>query len=128
MHRNPGLSNSFILLTALAVVATGAIAPHAGAGRPGHSAKSPPKVVTVEIRNFTFEPASVTVRPGDTVEWKNDDLVPHTATAAGEAQTPVFDSGYIQSGASWRYVARKKGTYDYTCLLHPNMKGKLIVQ
>jgi plastocyanin len=85
-------------------------------------------MVTVAIRAFKFEPATVTVNVGDTVEWKNDDIVPHTATADGEAQKPAFDSGTIQTGATWRYVARNKGTYNYTCTLHPNMKGELIVQ
>jgi len=69
----------------------------------------------------------VTVHAGETVEWKNDDIVPHTATADGQDQKPAFDSGTIHTGAAWRYVAQKKGTYNYICTLHPNMKGKLIV-
>ena len=85
-----------------------------------------PQVVTVEIRNFSFQPATVTVHPGDTVEWKNDDTTPHTATA--DTPKPGFDSGAIQSGAKWRYDAREKGTYNYICTFHPYMKGKLIVQ
>lgn len=84
---------------------------------------------TVVIRGFKFKPETVTVRAGETVEWKNEDIVPHTATADAEvAQKPVFDSGTIDTGAAWRYVARKKGTYNYTCAYHPNMTGKLIVQ
>jgi plastocyanin len=85
-----------------------------------------PNVVTVEIRNFEFQPAAVTVHPGDTVEWKNEDNVPHTATA--ETPKPGFDSGTIQPGETWRYEAREKGTYNYICTIHPYMKGKLIVQ
>jgi len=85
-----------------------------------------PKVVTVEIRNFAFDPATVTVHPGDTVEWKNEDNAPHTATA--DTPKPGFDSSVIQPGAAWRYDAREKGTYNYICKIHPYMKGKLIVQ
>ena len=85
-----------------------------------------PNVVTVEIHNFAFEPATVTVHPGDTVEWKNEDNVPHTATA--NTPKPGFDSGAIQPGGTWRYDAREKGTYDYICTFHPYMKGELIVQ
>jgi plastocyanin len=84
-------------------------------------------VVTVVIRKFKFEPATVTVHAGETVEWQNDDIVPHTATADGEAQKPAFDSGTIDTGAAWRCVAQKRSTFNYTCTLHPNMKGKLIV-
>ena len=84
------------------------------------------KVVTIEIHNFAFQPATVTVHPGDTVEWKNEDSAPHTAT--GSTPRPGFDSGVIQSGAAWRYEAREKGTYNYICTIHPYMKGTLIVQ
>jgi len=110
---------TLVLLAALALVAASGFLPHASAGRPA---------VTVLIRHFKFEPATVTVHAGDTVEWKNGDFVPHTATADGEAQKPAFDSGTIDTGAAWRYVARKKGTYNYSRTFHPNMKGKLIVQ
>lgn len=85
-----------------------------------------PNVVTVEIHNFAFQPATVTVHPGDTVEWKNEDSVPHTAT--GDSTKPAFDSSTIQPGATWRYDAKEKGTYNYICTIHPYMKGTLIVQ
>lgn len=84
------------------------------------------KVVTIEIRNFAFNPATVTVHPGDTVEWKNDDNAPHTATTS--PSKPGFDSGTIQPGGTWRYQAPDKGSYDYICTFHPYMKGTLIVQ
>jgi plastocyanin len=119
---------TLLLLAALELIAVAGFPSLASAGQPVNSGSVPPKVVTVVIRNFKFEPATVTVHVGDTVEWKNDGIVPHTTTADGGAQKPAFDSGTIRKGAAWRYAARKKGTYNYTCTFHPNMKGKLIVQ
>ena len=119
---------ALVLLAALWLIAWAGSPPHASAGQPSNSASTPPKVVTVVIREFKFEPAAVTVRAGDTVEWKNEDVVPHTATADVVAYKHGFDSGTILTGATWRYVAQMKGTYNYICMLHPNMKGKLIVQ
>ena len=55
--------------------------------------------------------------------WENRDPFPHTVTDAG-----TFDSGSIPAGGHFRYVANKPGTYDYICTLHPNMKGRLVVQ
>lgn len=81
------------------------------------------KLQTVLIKGFKFEPETVTVNVGDTVEWKNADIVPHTATAAGE-----FDSKNIRPGGAWKFVAKHKGRFNYICTLHPNMKGKLMVQ
>ena len=128
MHCKPSLaSTTLAMLAVVALIAAAGFPSRARAGRPTNSG-SAPKTVTVVIRDFKFEPATVTVDAGDTVEWKNDDSVPHTATADGEGQKPAFDSGTIQTGAAWRFVARNKGTYNYTCTLHPNMEGKLIVQ
>jgi plastocyanin len=79
----------------------------------------------IVIDKFLFQPQALSVRVGQTVEWKNAGSVPHTATSIdGKA----FDSAAIPAGKSWRFKAVKKGTFDYVCTLHPNMKGKLIVQ
>ena len=129
MHLKASLASAtLVLLAVLALTAAAGFLSHAGAGRPANPGSAPPKLVTVVIRDFEFEPATVTVHVGDTVEWKNDDIVPHTATADDETQKPAFDSGSIHKRAVWRYVAKRKGTYNYSCTFHPNMKGKLIVQ
>ena len=88
------------------------------------STAAKPRTHTVAIRGMNYVPPSLTVNVGDTVVWKNEDTVPHTATDRGKS----FDSGSIVSGASWSYVVNKKGTYSYYCTFHPNMNGKLIVR
>lgn len=125
-HKTSLTSAMLVMLAALALLAAMGFPSHASAGRPSSSASAQPKTVTVVIRGFKFEPATVTVNQGDTVEWKNDDIVPHTATE--DVRKPSFDSGTIEVGAAWRYIAQNKGKYDYTCTFHPNMEGKLIVQ
>jgi len=77
----------------------------------------------VVIDGVRYEPASITVKRGDTVVWRNNDPFPHTVTAAKQ-----FDSGSIAAGGQWKYVARKPGTFEYLCTLHPNMTGTLVVQ
>lgn len=85
-----------------------------------------PQTHTVEIRSSKFMLDNLTVNVGDTVEFKNSDIVPHTATST--ATPPVFDSGRIGVGESWKYVANKEGVYDYECSFHPKMQGKIIVK
>ena len=77
----------------------------------------------VTIEGMKFEPAVVTVRPGDTVVWRNNDVVPHTATANG-----VFDSKEIAAGKRWSWTARKAGRHAYVCTYHPGMQGTVVVQ
>jgi plastocyanin len=79
----------------------------------------------VVINHFKYQPERLTIHEGDTVEWTNLDIVPHTATAVNRKP---FDSGRIAKGASWRFTFTRKGTYEYLCTLHPNMKGKLVVE
>lgn len=79
---------------------------------------------TVIIQGITYRPVTVTAHVGDTVIWKNEDLVPHTVTAQGRQ----FDSGDLQPGKTWRYTATKKGRYAYGCDYHPDMHGVLIVR
>jgi plastocyanin len=81
-------------------------------------------VHTVTIDGFAFKPPSVTVKQGDTVEWRNSDPVPHTATAKDAG----LDSGDIAANGRYRFVAKKKGRFAYICTLHPIMKGELVVE
>jgi len=79
-------------------------------------------VVKVSMRNMQFDPQSLKVKKGTVVEWKNDDLVPHTATSAS------FDSGTLAAGKSWRHTFTKTGEFSYTCTFHPMMKGVVTVK
>jgi plastocyanin len=78
----------------------------------------------VSIRNFGFEPATLTVAPGDTVVWTNADFVPHTATA----RDSLWDSKSIEGNGTWRLVARRPGRHAYYCAYHPNMRGTIEVR
>jgi plastocyanin len=93
----------------------------AGARSP---AATPTKTHTITMENVGYTPAHLTVHQGDRIVWVNKDLFPHTATATDKA----FDSGSIAVSKSWTYVARKAGTFTYTCSFHPTMKGEIEVQ
>jgi plastocyanin len=82
-----------------------------------------PATVQITIDTVKFTPASVTVKPGDTVIWTNKDILAHTVTA----QSGAFDSKVIMPGGTWKFVARKKGDFPYKCVFHP-MTGSLTVQ
>ena len=82
-----------------------------------------PATHTVIIDASSFKPARLTVAPGDTVIWRNADIIPHTATSPVGA----FDSKEILPGKSWKHVVPKKGLFDYICSLHPTMKASLRV-
>jgi len=82
---------------------------------------NPPDAVIV-MKNIVFQPAELTVHPGEVVEWKNEDIVAHTVTANDGS----FDSGAIPPGGTWKMTVTKPGTLEYHCQPHPNMTARLI--
>lgn len=79
---------------------------------------------TVIIEGLQYRPRVVVARRGEPVTWINQDFVPHTVTAVGGG----FDSHSIAPNGSWTYVPKNPGEYDYKCIFHPTMKGKLDVR
>lgn len=84
--------------------------------------KDKPDKNTVLIRDFKFEPATITLQKGETVTWINEDRAAHTATGN------QFDRGKIIKGESFTYTFNEPGTYDYICTYHPDMKGQVLVK
>lgn len=82
-----------------------------------------PKTHVVRIESMKFTPSVISVRPGDTVEFLNTDLVPHTVT---ERSARAFDSGMITAKGTWKLVVGEKGALDYRCVYHPDMMGRIV--
>lgn len=108
------------VLTGLAAVGAILVAAAAPSAAP-----PAPRRHVVEIRGMAFHPAVLTVERGDTVEWINRDIVPHTATAAAG---PAWTTGALVQGRSGRHLAGEPGEQRYFCELHPTMEGRLVVR
>jgi plastocyanin len=78
----------------------------------------------VKIGNFTFSPATLTVAPGTTVTWTNEDDIPHTIAAKNKA----FRSKTLDTDNQFSFTFTAPGEYEYFCSLHPHMIGKVIVK
>ena len=86
-------------------------------------------IITDSSGTFAFSPASLTVKSGTTVTWKNTTAVPHTVTSDDGKS---FDSGAsnpiaAQSG-TFSFTFTTAGTFAYHCSIHPFMKATIIVQ
>jgi len=87
---------------------------------PAPAAAPPARVV---IRDYAFRPTEITVEPGTTITWRNEDDSPHTVTAGERA----FGSGALDTGDSFSLAFDREGDYTYYCLLHPQMTGTVHV-
>jgi plastocyanin len=79
---------------------------------------------TVNIDNFAFAPAALTVTAGTTVTWKNEEDSPHRI---GD-KNGTFKSAALDTDNTFSYTFAAPGEYPYICTIHPYMVGKIIVK
>jgi len=77
----------------------------------------------VAIQGFAFGPANITVKPGTTVTWTQQDEDQHTVTADDGS----FTSSPMVTGATYTHTFAATGTYHYHCSIHPFMHGTVVV-
>ena len=78
----------------------------------------------VNIDNFAFAPATLTVTAGTTVTWKNEDDSPHRI---GD-KNGTFKSAALDTDDTFSHTFAAPGEYPYICTIHPYMVGKIIVK
>jgi plastocyanin len=76
-----------------------------------------------------FIPATITINPGESVTFANNDSAAHTSTAGTPADGPngIWDSSLVMMGSAYTTPALSEGTYPYFCMVHPWMEGTVIV-
>ena len=82
---------------------------------------TPSQSASVAIKGFAFDPQEVTIVRGGTVTWTNEDSASHDVDFAG-VKSPML-------GKSETYTKRfdTTGRFNYSCDVHPNMKGAVKV-
>jgi plastocyanin len=92
------------------------------AGAPASAATADPAQITV--KDFMFAPMALTVKAGSTVTWANKDDEPHTVVS----DTGLFRSSALDTNDSFSFKFEKPGTYHFTCSIHPQMIGTIVVR
>lgn len=101
------------VLLSFAVLALSAPVMAAPAAAP---ATAPVAVKIVEMKSLSFEPKKVSVHVGESIEWKNVALTPHSATADDGKS---FDTGIIEPKKTSKPVKfETAGTFQYHCTVH----------
>ena len=107
------MASRTLIAIALALAGTG-VAPKA-------ATLQTPQIV---VKDFMFQPTTLTVPAGATVTWTNRDDEPHTV----RSDTGLFRSTAMDTNESYSFTFAKPGTYHFTCSIHPRMVGTIIVQ
>jgi plastocyanin len=102
------------------------------ASQPADPPASQPAVVVKMTSGMSFDPSTITIQEGQTVEWRNESQVSHTVTNdPARASNPKdvslppgagpFDSGSIPPGKTFSHVFTVPGAYRYVCVPHESM-------
>ena len=77
----------------------------------------------VFIEGNAFNPRTITVTANTTITWTNKDGIAHTVTST----TGLFDSSTINANGIFTHTFANAGTYNYFCIIHPNMTASVVV-
>jgi plastocyanin len=83
-------------------------------------------VIEVHLKNQNFNPKTVSAKPGDMIEFHNDDGVLHSVFLPGNEA--LLAAHFIEPHATYEVVippATDPAAYELVCTIHINMKGTL---
>lgn len=78
--------------------------------------------ITVEIKNFSYNPSPLNIKTGTKVTWINKDNAPHTITSVSGN---LLNSPTLSKEQSFSFTFTNPGTINYYCTFHPMMKGSV---
>ena len=79
----------------------------------------------IEIKDFAFNPQTITVKSGEKITWINRDEEPHTVVSV---EKQFKKSSALDTDQEFTVTAGAPGTYTYYCSVHPKMTGTIIVE
>jgi plastocyanin len=79
----------------------------------------------IEIKDFAFNPKTITVKSGEKITWINRDEEPHTVVSVGKK---FQKSSGLDTDQEFSIIAGAPGTYEYFCSVHPKMTGTIVVE
>jgi plastocyanin len=80
----------------------------------------------VEVVDYGFAPAQLTIAPGTTLTFVNVGGDGHDVTGTGPGGD--WRSGPLAPSERYTRQFSLAGTYSYVCTIHPEMRGRIVVQ
>ena len=80
---------------------------------------------TIEIKDFAFNPQTITVKSGEKITWINRDEEPHTIVSV---EKQFKKSSALDTDQEFSITTSAPGTYTYYCSVHPKMTGTIVVE
>lgn len=117
-----------VLASVVVLIVTFAVGVHFSSTSETSNSAQPTSVdsldVLIDVFDYKYHPADISVPRGAEVTWVNDDKVQHTATE----RNGQWDTTVLSEGEAIQIKFSRPGTYNYHCTIHPYMTGKLTVR
>lgn len=114
--------NKTALLCGIALLA---LSPFATGEEMKEAGSTESKQNTIEIKDFAFNPQTLTVKAGEKITWINRDEEPHTIVSV---EKQFKKSSALDTDQEFTITAGAPGTYTYFCSVHPQMTGTIVVE
>ena len=79
----------------------------------------------IVIKDFAFNPQTITVKAGEKITWINRDEEPHTIVSV---EKQFKKSSALDTDQEFTITTGAPGTYTYYCSVHPKMTGTIVVE
>ena len=95
----------------------------------GFAIRGNPQILLLDREPF-YSPPSVSLQPGQLIQWYNRSMQSHTIThdGCGQRSGCAFHSGHLHPGEGFIVRDLTAGIYPYHCNIHPFMRGVIIVE
>jgi plastocyanin len=122
-----GISGVALMLACSSSSGSNLTAPSGGGGAGGGGGTS----ADITIQDYSFSPATLTVKVGTTVRWTNNGPSAHTTVSdngvwtSGTLGAPGSGGGYGgggSAGGTFSFTFMTPGTFGYHCAIHPPSK------
>ncbi len=82
-----------------------------------------PTTHIVNVEDFVFDPAHITITSGDIVQWNWTGVIAHTSTSDAISGADSWESGLLDNGATYQSPILSDGVHPYYCIPHGGPGG-----
>jgi plastocyanin len=126
---SPRIGGLFLVIALLAAACSSSSATTAPTAAPTSPATAPSSGgggaagTAVTIKDFAFDPTTLTAKVGQEITWTNQGNATHSVTF----DTGGVDSGSLSSGMTFKQTFNTAGSFTYHCKFHSSMQGTVTV-
>jgi plastocyanin len=86
-----------------------------------------PQTYTINIRDLSYQPSTVTVKVGDRVNFINTGSFPNSATSFVDGKE-IFNTGVMANGKNFSVTFTEVGEFEFYSVTNRQINGRIVVE